>query len=66
MRDPANAPQVRLGPGVDMIAPMPVDRTGDRGTGLEHVEHRVLTYRDLVALAPNPDPGRRRARSRST
>jgi CopA family copper-resistance protein len=56
MRDPANAPQVRLGPGVDMIAPMPVDRTGDRGTGLEHVEHRVLTYRDLVALAPNPDP----------
>jgi CopA family copper-resistance protein len=55
MRDPANAPQVRLGPGVDMIAPMPVDRTGDRGTGLEHVSHRVLTYRDLVALAPNAD-----------
>ena len=56
MRDPANAPQVRLGPGVDMIAAMPVDRTGDRGTGLEDVPHRVLTYRDLVALAPNPDP----------
>lgn len=55
MRDPANAPQVRLGPGVDMIAPMPADRTGDRGTGLEAVGHRVLTYRDLVALAPNPD-----------
>jgi CopA family copper-resistance protein len=56
MRDPANAPQVRLGPGVDMIAPMPVDRTGDRGTGFENVEHRVLTYRDLASLAPNPDP----------
>jgi CopA family copper-resistance protein len=56
MRDPANAPQVRLGPGVDMIAPMPVDRTGDRGTGLEDVAHRVLTYRDLVALTPNRDP----------
>jgi len=26
MRDPANAPGVRLGPGVDMIAPMPQDR----------------------------------------
>ena len=56
MRDSANAPQVRLGSGVDMIAPMPVDRTGDRGTGLEHVPHRVLTYRDLAALEPNPDP----------
>ena len=55
MRDPANAPQVRMGPGVDMIAPMPVDRTGDRGTGLENVGHRVLTYRDLASLAPNPD-----------
>lgn len=45
-----------VGVGVDMIAPMPVDRTGDRGTGLEHVAHRVLTYRDLVALTPNTDP----------
>ena len=56
MRDPANAPQVRLGPGVDMIAPMPADRTGEPGTGLEHAGHRVLTYRDLASLAPNPDP----------
>ncbi|MDQ8757400.1 copper resistance system multicopper oxidase [Sphingosinicella sp. LHD-64] len=55
MRDPANAPQVRLGPGVDMIAPMPQDRTGDPGLGLDDVGHKVLTYRDLVALTPGPD-----------
>lgn len=61
MRDPANAPQVRMGPGVQTIAPMPVDRTGDPGQGLEDVGHQVLTYRDLVALTRNPDvraPGR--------
>ena len=56
MRDPANAPQVRMGPGVQSIAPMPVDRTGDPGQGLEDVGHRVLVYTDLVALTPNPDP----------
>ena len=56
MLDPRNAPQVRLGPGVQMIAPMPQDRTGEPGQGLESVGHRVLTYRDLVALEPNPDP----------
>jgi CopA family copper-resistance protein len=56
MRDPANAPQVRLGPGVDMIAPMPADRTGEPGTGLENAGHRVLAYRDLASLAPNSDP----------
>jgi CopA family copper-resistance protein len=44
-----------LGVGVDMIAPMPVDRTGDPGLGLEKVGHRVLTYKDLVALKPNDD-----------
>ena len=55
MRDPANAPQVRLGPGVDMIAPMPQDRTGDPGLGLENVGHKVLTYRDLMALTPSTD-----------
>ncbi|MDV3455398.1 copper resistance system multicopper oxidase [Sphingomonas sp. HF-S4] len=55
MRDGANAPQVRLGPGVQSIAPMPIDRTGDPGQGLQDVGHRVLTYRDLVALEPNPD-----------
>jgi CopA family copper-resistance protein len=58
MRDPANAARasVALTPGVDMIAPMPVDRTGDRGIGLADAPHRVLVYTDLVALRPNPDP----------
>lgn len=57
MRDPAKAsPGMAVGVGVDMIAPMPKDRTGDPGLGLENVGHRVLTYRDLVALKPNPDP----------
>jgi len=55
MRDGANAPQVKLGPGVEMINPMPMDRTGDPGLGLDTVDHRVLVYRDLIALEPNPD-----------
>ncbi|MBV1692382.1 copper resistance system multicopper oxidase [Novosphingobium sp. G106] len=55
MRDPSVAPQVKMGPGVATLAPMPVDRTGERPTGLENVDHRVLTYRDLKSLAPNPD-----------
>jgi CopA family copper-resistance protein len=56
MLDPLNAPQVKLGPGVQMISPMPQDRTGEPGQGLASVGHRVLVYRDLAALAPNPDP----------
>ncbi len=55
MRDQLNAPQVKLGPGVQTIAPSPVDRTGEPGQGLESVGHRVLVYKDLVALEPNPD-----------
>ncbi len=55
MRDFANAPQVDKNPGVQTISPMPVDRMGDPGTGLDNVGHRVLTYRDLVALQRNPD-----------
>jgi CopA family copper-resistance protein len=55
MRDPANAPGVKMGPGVQMISPMPEDRTGDPPQGLEGLDHRVLTYRDLVALEPNRD-----------
>jgi len=39
----------------DMIAPMPRDRTGDPGLGLEDAGHRVLTYRDLMALTPFAD-----------
>ena len=46
-----------------MIAPMPVDRIGDRGLGLDGVDHRVLVYTELEALATNPDSGRPRARS---
>jgi FtsP/CotA-like multicopper oxidase with cupredoxin domain len=55
MRNFAHAPGVKRGPGVQTIAPMPVDRTGDPGQGLEDVGHRVLTYRDLVATERNPD-----------
>ncbi len=55
MRDPANAPQVRMGPGVQTISPMPVDRTGEPGQGLDDVGHKVLVYRDLMALERNPD-----------
>ncbi|NGM50905.1 copper resistance system multicopper oxidase [Caulobacter sp. 602-2] len=55
MRNPDNAPQVPLGPGVQMLSPMAVDRTAEPGQGLESVGHRVLVYRDLVALEANPD-----------
>lgn len=61
MRDAANAPQVKMGPGVQTISPMPADRTGEPGQGLEDAGHKVLTYRDLIALDRNPDvraPGR--------
>jgi CopA family copper-resistance protein len=62
MRDFSNAPQVRKGPGVQTIAPMPIDRTGEPGQGLEDVGHKVLVYKDLMALTRNPDV---RAPSRS-
>lgn len=55
MRDGSVAPQVAMGPGVDMISAMPQDRMGDPGVGLSDVGHTVLTYRDLVALDPMPD-----------
>lgn len=55
MRDFANAPQVDKNPGVQTISPMPVDRTGEPGMGLEGLDHRVLTYRDLMSLDRNPD-----------
>ena len=44
-----------VGVGVDMIAPMPMDRTGHPGIGLDNVGHRVLNYRKLVALKPYHD-----------
>ena len=55
MLDPSVAPQVPMGPGVATLSPMPADRTADRPTGLEDVDHRVLTYADLKALKPNGD-----------
>jgi CopA family copper-resistance protein len=55
MRDPSAAPQVKMGPGVATLSPDAEDRSGDRPTGLESVDHRVLTYRQLVALEPNAD-----------
>ncbi|WP_374139545.1 multicopper oxidase domain-containing protein, partial [Sphingomonas sp.] len=55
MLDPSVAPQVKMGPGVATLAPMPMDRTGERPTGLENESHRVLTYSQLRSLDPNPD-----------
>jgi CopA family copper-resistance protein len=55
MRDPSNAPEVQMGPGVQTISPMPTDRTGEPPQGLEGLDHRVLVYRDLEALERNPD-----------
>ncbi|WP_343525466.1 copper resistance system multicopper oxidase [Sphingomonas sp.] len=62
MRDFANAPGLPRTPVVQTVAPMPVDRTGEPPQGLANVGHRVLTYRDLMSVAPNPD---RRAPSRA-
>lgn len=56
MRDKSLVPpHVKVGVGVDMIAPNPVDRTGDRPLGLENEPHRVLTYHQLVPLTPFHD-----------
>jgi CopA family copper-resistance protein len=62
MRDFSVAPQVKRDPSVQTISPMPTDRMGEPGQGLEDVGHKVLTYHDLVALERNPDV---RAASRS-
>ncbi|MCP3733433.1 copper resistance system multicopper oxidase [Sphingomonas sp. RP10(2022)] len=55
MRDFANAPELPKTPVVQTVAPMPVDRTGEPPQGLADAGHRVLVYRDLVALDRNPD-----------
>ncbi|WP_309611537.1 multicopper oxidase domain-containing protein, partial [Sphingomonas sp.] len=55
MRDATNAPGVKMGPGVQTITPMPSDRSGEAPQGLDGLDHRVLVYRDLVALDRNPD-----------
>ncbi len=48
-------PDVKVGPGVDMVSMSPVDKMGDPGLGLRDVDHRVLNYRMLTALEPNQD-----------
>ena len=55
MRDFSNAPKIEKNPGVQTVAMSPVDRTSEPGQGLENVGHRVLVYRDLMALERNPD-----------
>ena len=55
MRDFSVAPQVDKNSGVQTISPMPSDRMNEPGQGLENVDHKVLTYHDLVALDRNPD-----------
>ena len=55
MLDPSVAPNVPMGPGVATLSATPSDRAADRPTGLEDVDHRVLTYADLRALEPNQD-----------
>ncbi|CAN5298842.1 copper resistance system multicopper oxidase [soil metagenome] len=56
MRDTSLVPPtVRMGPGVATLSAAPADRIADRPTGLETVEHRVLTYADLKALVPAAD-----------
>ncbi|WP_033921669.1 copper resistance system multicopper oxidase [Sphingomonas sp. 37zxx] len=56
MRDFSVVPDsVAKTPTVQTISPMPTDRTGEPGQGLADVGHRVLVYRDLIAVARNPD-----------
>ena len=55
MRDTSALPaDVEAGPGVDMVAPMPMDRMDFPGLGLDTVSHRVLRYTDLRARGMNP------------
>ncbi|WAT17386.1 copper resistance system multicopper oxidase [Aurantiacibacter sp. MUD11] len=55
MRDTSLLPDsVEVGPGIDMVSPMPVDRMDFPGLGLDKVDHRVLRYTDLKAANPNP------------
>lgn len=51
MRDANVLPStVKVGPGIDMVAMNPQDRTGYPGLGLEAVPHRVLNYRMLRSI----------------
>jgi CopA family copper-resistance protein len=55
MRDFSVAPEVKKTPTVQTISPMPVDRMGEPGQGLDDVGHKVLVYTDLMAVDRNPD-----------
>lgn len=56
MRDTALLPpDVKVGPGIDMVSMAPVDKMGDPGLGLRDVPHRVLNYRMLAAAEPHPE-----------
>ncbi|MGB5723988.1 MAG: copper resistance system multicopper oxidase [Parasphingorhabdus sp.] len=51
MRDTSMLPDsVEVGPGIDMVAMNPQDRTGFPGLGLDKVPHRTLNYRMLKSL----------------
>ncbi|MEL7738787.1 copper resistance system multicopper oxidase [Citromicrobium bathyomarinum] len=55
MRDTSTLPEdVKVGPGLDMVSPMPMDRMDFPGLGLDTVKHRVLRYTDLMAKRMNP------------
>lgn len=55
MRDTSLLPaDVKVGPGLDMVAPSPSDRMDFPGLGLDKVSHRVLRYTDLKAKQMNP------------
>ena len=54
MRDLSKLPADAQPQGVDMVSPMPIDRTDYPGLGLDKVSHRVLRYTDLVARRANP------------
>lgn len=59
MRDTSLLPDsVAVGPGVDMVAMDPQDRTGYPGLGLDDVPHRVLNYQMLRSI--EMDHGKRK------
>lgn len=56
MRDVSVLPaDVKVGPGLEMVSAMAIDRMNYPGIGLDNVGHRVLTYSDLRAKYPHPE-----------
>lgn len=55
MRDFSAAPDLQPTPTIQTVSPMPADRTGEPPQGLADAGHTVFVYRDLIALARNPD-----------